>query len=86
MLYVQKYPNIYKYAAMEADVWHADTWRAVAGGVALRLGQVVVAVPSAAPEGETLTLLRGGVVMPAREGAAARPHLLWSHAVIWWET
>lgn len=59
---------------------------AVASIGALVLGQIIVQILPAASEGEALTLFRRSVVMPARERTTTRPDLLWSHAVIWWET
>lgn len=58
----------------------------MAGTDAFILGDVVVKILPAAPPGELLTLLGGSIVMPSRESTAARPNLLWSHAVVWWDT
>lgn len=60
--------------------------RARAGVVTLVLAQIVVQVLPASAKVKLLTLLGSGVVVPAGEGAAARPDLHGSHAVIWWDT
>lgn len=61
-----------------------NTW-AVARIDALLEREIVVQVFPAAAEVELLALLRGGVVVPARERAATRPHLHRRHTVVWQE-